>query len=261
MRPARTAKIASALALVILTACAGTAPLPDGAKVEPAAELAFPYPIPQGLDFPNYRAVAEHGAGIYVRVRVRSEAPEDVGNLRDDPVASTALSYASGIIVDPRGYVVTAAHVANATKYKADVITLDGRRFGGQVIAVERAHELGLIKIEPFPGMKAAQFAEAPAPAQGEPALAIGTPRHHGGIVSVGLVLRPRLKTRIHYADYGYDDAIALAMRIISGNSGGPVLDRDGRVIGMIASNYSADIGLAVPAKDIVAFLKRHTSR
>ena len=241
-----------------LTGCAGPAAKPDGARTEPAVSLSYPYPIPHGVDFPNYRAVAEGNADIYVRVRVYSDAPEDVGVERGAAPASTALSYASGIVADPRGYVVTAAHVANATKYKAEVILLDGRRYLGRVIAVERSRELGLIKIAPFDGMRVAHFADGRTVSAGEPILAIGTPAHHGGIVSVGVVLR-HLTTRISYNDYGYDNAIALAMRIESGNSGGPVFDNQGRVIGMIASNYSADIGLAIPSEDITAFLRAHT--
>jgi S1-C subfamily serine protease len=238
--------------------CDGPSAKPDGAKTEPAVALSYPFPVPQGVAFADYREVAERNAGIYVRVRVYSDAPEDIGSERGAPPASTALSFASGIIADPRGYVVTPAHVAHSTKYKAEIILLDGRRYLGRVVAVERARELGLIKIEPFDGMQVARFADGGTLPAGEPALAIGTPAHHGGIVSVGTVLR-HLKTRISYNDYGYDNAIALAMRIESGNSGGPVLDREGQVVGMIASNYSADIGLAIPSEDIVSFIHAHT--
>jgi len=246
------------MVLVGLSACDEPTTKPDGAKTEPAVTLAYPYPVPQGVAFADYREVAERNAWVYVRVRVYSDAPEDVGTERGAPPASTALSFASGIIADRRGYVVTAAHVANSTKYKAEVILLDGRRYLGRVVAVERSRELGLIKIEPFDGMQVAHFADGEELPTGEPALTIGTPAHHGGIVIVGTVLR-HLKTRISYNDYGYDNAIALAMRIESGDSGGPVLDRNGQVVGMIASNYSADIGLAVPSEDIRSFIRAHT--
>jgi S1-C subfamily serine protease len=244
-------------ALATLVACAGPASSPDGVRIEAPQSLAFPYPLPSGLDFPDYRAAAERDAGIYVRVRVYSDRPEDLEASPGGGIANANLSYASGILADAEGDVVTAAHVANSTRYKADVITLDGRRYRGRVVAVERGHELGLIRIAPFPGMEHARFATEPPP-EGAPVLAIGTPAHHGGIVSVGVVLRPRLGVRIHYADYGYDDAIAVAMRIESGNSGGPLIDRTGAVVGMIASNYSAEIGLAVPARAIAAFLDAH---
>jgi S1-C subfamily serine protease len=254
MRHIGTARNAVAsLALWALAACAGPAIPPDGSQVEPAETLAFPYAIPAGLDFPDYREVAARDAGIYVRVRVYSDRPEDASG-PEGAGATQALSYASGIIADAEGDIVTAAHVANSTRFKAEVITLDGRRYQGQVVAVERGRELGLIRIAPFPGMVYARFAPEP-PAQGAAVLAIGTPAHHGGIVSVGVVLRPRLAVRIHYADYGYDNAIAVGMRIESGNSGGPLIDREGRVVGMIASNYSAEIGLAVPAREIEDFL------
>ena len=256
-RPAGLLLALASLALVALAGCAGPATQPDGTQIEAPATLAFPYPPPKGLDFPDYRQVAERDAGIYVRVRVYSDRPEDLDASPGGGTATANLSYASGIIADAQGDVVTAAHVANSTRYEAEVIALDGRRYQGRVVAVERAHELGLVRIRPFPGMEHARFALDPPP-EGAPVLAIGTPAHHGGIVSVGFVLRPRLDVRVHYADYGYDDAIAVGMRIVSGNSGGPLIAQDGRVVGMIASNYSTGIGLAVPARAIVAFLDAH---
>ena len=246
------------LALLILAACAAPAPSPDGARVETPAALTFTDPPGPGLDFPDYRAVAEASAGIYVRVRIVAEEERGGG-------PSNVLNFASGFIADGRGYVVTAAHIANATKFKAEVITLDGRRYHGRVVAVERGRELGLIKINPFPDMPVARFADSAELSAGEPALAIGTPAHHGGIVSVGRIIEPRLARRIHYNDYGYDNAIALAMAVEPGHSGGPLVDGRGRVIGMIASfllgkggSNAPHVALAVPSNDIAAFLKAH---
>lgn len=266
-RPKRTTAVAAALLAATLGACAGPRAVPDGAKVEPAATLSYPAPPPPGLDFPDYRAVAEAAAGIYVRVRIVA-ADEPVPTSERGSAPSNVLNFASGFIADARGYVVTAAHIANATTFKAEVITLDGRRFAGRVVAVERERELALIKIAPFPGIQAARFADSARLAAGQPALAIGTPGHHGGIVSVGTILDPRLARRVRYNDYGYDNAVALAMPIEPGHSGGPILDREGRVIGMIASFLLGEagskarpappIGLGVPSNDIVAFLKAH---
>jgi S1-C subfamily serine protease len=265
MRPSR-ALAALVAALAALGACAGPAAVPDGAVVEQPAALSYPSPPEPGTDFPDYRAVAERGAGIYVRVRILDENEAPVARSELSSAPSNVLNFASGFIADPRGYVVTAAHIANATKFKAEVITLDGRRFAGRVIAVARERELALIKIAPFPGMQAARFADSDRLTAGAAALAIGTPGHHGGIVSVGHVIDPHLARRIHYNDYGYDNAIALAMPIVPGHSGGPVLDREGRVIGMIASFLLGEsgskaapqprVGLAVPSNDIVAFMK-----
>ncbi|MFI4986872.1 MAG: S1C family serine protease [Alphaproteobacteria bacterium] len=264
----RPALLALGLGLLAACAAATTRTAEDGAKVEEPAALSFPYAVEPGVDFPDFRAVAEGNAGIYVRVRVIAE---ETAAARSEAASqpSSVLNFASGFIVDARGYVVTAAHIANSTAFKAEVVTLDGRRFSGRIVAVERAHELALIKIDPYPGMMAARFADSSTLAAGEPALAIGTPKHHGGIVSVGRILDPRLARRIQYNDYGYDDAIALAMSIDTGHSGGPVLDREGRVIGMIASFLLGEggskakprppVGLAVPANDIAAFLKRQT--
>jgi serine protease Do len=260
-------RLAVALLLpLLLAACAPPTPPADGARVEQPASLSYPDAAGAAY-FPNYRAVAERAAGIYVRVRVLSEERADLGG-HDSPVASNVLSYASGIIVDPRGYVVTAAHIALSDKFKAEVITLDGRRYNGRVVAVERQRELGLIKIAPFPGMAVAQFRDSATLAKGEPALAIGTPGHHGGIVSLGRILDPRRAQRISYSDFGYDNAVTLSMEVEPGHSGGPVLDREGRLVGMIASYGLGKVGsqpyvsphlaFAVPASDILAFLRAH---
>jgi len=261
-----TLRTAAALALFGLGACAGPSAAPEGSLVEQPAALSYPAPPEPGTDFPDFRAVAERNAGIYVRVRILAEDETPVPRSELSSAPSNVLNFASGFIADARGYVVTAAHIANSTKFKAEVITLDGRRFSGRVVAVERQRELALIKINPFPGMQAARFADSARLTAGEAALAIGTPKHHGGIVSVGRIIDPRLARRIQYNDYGYDNAIALAMPIEPGHSGGPVLDREGRVIGMIASFLLGQsgskaapqprVGLAVPSDDIVAFMK-----
>jgi S1-C subfamily serine protease len=256
------ALLASALA------CCAAPPPPDGAVTEPAATLTFPYPIPRGVSFPDYQAVAERNAEIYVRLRIFSEDKADIAGMREAVAGSNVLSFASGIIVDPRGYAVTAAHIALSTKFKADVITMDGRRFHGEVVAVERQRELALVKFEPFTGMAVARFVDSSAIVKGEPALAIGTPAHVPGVVSVGQVIQPRLDQRMAYNDFGYDNAIELAMRIDPGDSGGPLLDREGRLIGMVASMAMGAsgskapprplIGLAVPANDIREFIAAH---
>lgn len=262
---ARLCRLAAGLVLALaLVACAPRPP-PDGALIEPPASLSFPYPVPPGVDFPDYRRVAEADADIYVRVRVESDERDCCTNGRDDVAGSNVVGYASGIIVDPRGYVVTAAHIALSTKFHADVITLDGHRFFGRVVAVDRQRELAIIKINPFPGMAVARFADSDRLERGEAALAIGTPGHHPGVVTVGRVIQPHLMRRIAYNDFGYDHAIELEMEVDPGHSGGPILDADGRLIGMVASFLLGPSGskahsrplvaLAVPSNDIRAFL------
>jgi S1-C subfamily serine protease len=260
-------KLLAASLLAGLAACAAPPP-PDGAVAEPAAVLTYPYAVPKGVDFPDYPLVAASNAGIYVRLRVFTDE-KDVGLGREAQV-NNVLSFASGTIIDPRGYVVTAAHIALSTKNKAYVITTDGRRFLGQVVAVERQKELALIKFTPFPEMAVARFADSNALKAGALALAIGTPAHKPGVVTVGKVIEPHLDQRMAYNDFAYDSPIELAMEIDPGLSGGPVLDREGRLIGMVvgyamgASGSHAPprplIGLAIPSNDIRAFLDAHAT-
>lgn len=240
--------------------------------MEEPATLSYPYPIEKGLDFPDYRAVAERNAGIYVRVRIVSTGLVDPGMERGRGGPSDVLRYDSGFIADPRGYVVTAAHVAVSTKYRAEVITLDGRRYSGRVVAIEQQRDLALIKFVPFAGMTAARFADSAQLTPGEPALAIGmlAPRQHlAGVVSVGKVMGWPRARGVHYRDSRYDDMIALSMEVQPGNSGGPVLDPEGRVIAMVSAFELGEVGskpyvsprvaLAVPSNDILAFIAAHT--
>jgi S1-C subfamily serine protease len=263
----RAALLFAACLLPCLWGCAAPPP-PDGAVTEPAATLTFPYPVARNVKFPDYEQVAEQSAGIYVRLRIFTDAKDEIAAMRDTGGGSNVLSFASGFIADPRGYAVTAAHIALSTKFKANVITLEGRSFLGQVVAVDRQRELALIKFEPFAGMSAARFADSDAIEKGEPALAIGTPGHVAGVVSVGRVMKPHLDYRIAYNDFGYDNAIELAMRVDQGHSGGPIIDREGRVMGMVASLALGKSGsnapprpliaLAVPSNDIRAFIAAH---
>jgi S1-C subfamily serine protease len=257
----------AACLLPCLWGCAAPPP-PDGSVTEPAATLTFPYPIARNVKFPDYEQVAEQSAGIYVRLRIFTDEKDELDAMRDTGGSSNVLSFASGFIADPRGYAVTAAHIALSTKFKANVITMEGRSFLGQVVAVDRQRELALIKFEPFAGMSAARFADSDIIEKGEPALAIGTPAHVPGVVSVGRVMNPHLDYRIAYNDFGYDNAIELAMRVDQGHSGGPIIDREGRVMGMVASLALGKSGsnapprpliaLAVPSNDIRAFIAAH---
>ena len=272
MRHSRRAFLARALCAALvpgLAACASSEPAADGAPLEPAAILTYPYAIPAGVNFPDYQQVAERNAGVYVRLRIFTDE-KGVSMTRPSEAGSNVLSFASGTIVDPRGYVVTAAHIGLSTKFKAHVITMDGRRFLGQVVAVERQKELALIKFTPFADMAVAQFADSNALRPGAVALAIGTPAHKPGVVSVGKVMEPHLDQRMAYNDFAYESPIELAMEVDPGLSGGPVLDREGRFIGMIvgyalgASGSKAPprplIGLAIPSNDIRAFLDAHAT-
>jgi S1-C subfamily serine protease len=102
--------------------------------------------------------------------------------------------------------------------------------------------------------------------AKGDHVFAVGTPGNRPGIVSLGRVVEPRRPNRLEYNGYGFDDAIKLKIDVEPGNSGGPVFDKEGRVVGIVASFVLGDVdaskptppprlAYAVPSNSIRAFV------
>lgn len=236
--------------VLALAGCAGAAP-------PPPVTLTYPYPIEESARFEGHRRLAERVAGSYVRVLVYADSADEGIDI---------VNGASGAIVDARGYVVTPAHIAKNSRFKARVTTMDGRERPATIVHVAPGRELSLLRIDPFPGMQVARLADSGIMPAGRPVVSIGTPNNKKGVVTVGIVANPRRGLRIEYGEYGYDNAIELRMEVEPGHSGGPVFDAQGRLVGMVASFGLGDtrlvpyvstmIAYAVPAAAISAYLE-----
>lgn len=243
---------ATALMLLISLAACTTPDVPT-----PIA-LSYPYSVDQELDSDRYHHLARRIAGAYVRVLVYEK-----GHERDVP-SRTVVNGASGTIVDPRGFVVTAAHIAKDRRYAVEITTMDGQVHQAKIVDVAPARELALLKINSTASLEAAICADSRSLQAGQPVLSIGTPNNDLGVVSFGYVTKARRPERITYAEYGYDAAIELAMVIEPGHSGGPVFDTDGCLIGVLASFGLGDTGhvpyvsthlaYAIPASAVAAY-------
>lgn len=242
-----------------LTGCVDSDP-----KFQPVT-LSYPYVIGDEALLAGYEDVARQASGSYVRVLILAKtAPWDEGG-------TGIVSGASGAIVDARGYVVTAAHIAKRTGYNAKITTIDGKVHQGAVVHVDPPRELALLKIEPFPGMQVAAFADSRHLRLGQLVISIGTPDNRKGVISLGRITNTRLMERIEYDGYGYDDAVVLDMEIEPGHSGGPVFDADGNLVGIVASfglgntrrvpYVSTRIAYAVPSAAIAAYLAEVLAR
>lgn len=200
----------------------------------------------------------------YVLVRIVDGT--DSGARRHDG-RSTVVNGASGVIIDPGGFVLTAAHVAVDTAFAAEVTTLNGRVHHARIISVDRGSELALLRLEPVAEtVVASRLATQRRPGQGDPVLVIG---RSGGrpVAAPGRILVPEWPGRIAYGGYSFDKAIKLAVDVEPGFSGGPVFDEHGNLIGILASFVVGDTGrvpyvsprlaYAVPASSIAEYLSR----
>ncbi|HEY6995041.1 MAG TPA: DegQ family serine endoprotease [Xanthobacteraceae bacterium] len=158
-------------------------------------------------------------------------------------------SLGSGFIIDPSGVVVTNNHVIS----EADEITVilnDGTRLKAELIGKDQKTDLALLRVKPDKPLKAVKFGDSEKLRLGEWVVAIGNPFSLGGTVTAGIV-----SARNRDINSGpYDNYIQTDAAINRGNSGGPLFNLDGEVVGINTaiispSGGSIGIGFAVPSK------------
>jgi serine protease Do len=160
---------------------------------------------------------------------------------------SRIASLGSGFIIDPSGLIVTNAHViANADQI---TVTLsDDTVLQAQVIGRDAVTDLALLKVDAKTPLPAAAWGESSKAKVGDWVLAIGNPFGLGGTVTAGII--SATARDIHSGPY--DDYLQTDASINRGNSGGPMFNLQGEVIGINTAIYSPTggsigIGFAVP--------------
>jgi serine protease Do len=164
-------------------------------------------------------------------------------------------SLGSGFIIDAEGIVVTNNHVISDAD-EISVILNDGSKLKAEIIGRDTKTDLALLRVKPEKPLKAVKFGESDKLRLGEWVIAIGNPFSLGGTVTAGIV-----SARNRDINSGpYDNYIQTDASINRGNSGGPLFNLDGEVIGINTaiispSGGSIGIGFAVPAKTAVAVI------
>src|ERR1700716_3242997 len=161
-------------------------------------------------------------------------------------------SLGSGFIVDTSGIVVTNNHVI-ADADEINVILNDGTKVKAELVGVDKKTDLAVLKFKPVKPLVAVKFGDSDKLRLGEWVIAIGNPFSLGGTVTAGIVsARNRDINSGPYNSYIQTDAA-----INRGNSGGPLFNLDGEVIGVNTliispSGGSIGIGFAVPSKTVI---------
>jgi len=161
-------------------------------------------------------------------------------------------SLGSGFIVDTSGIVVTNNHVI-ADADEINVIMNDGTKIKAELVGVDKKTDLAVLKFKPVKPLVAVKFGDSDKLRLGEWVIAIGNPFSLGGTVTAGIV-----SARNRDINSGpYDSYIQTDAAINRGNSGGPLFNLDGEVIGVNTliispSGGSIGIGFAVPSKTVV---------
>ncbi len=158
-------------------------------------------------------------------------------------VRNDMTSLGSGVIWQANGLIVTNAHVVNRSHVLIELA--DGRRFEGAIRARDLEHDLAVVTIEAS-GLPAATFADSDALRPGELVFAMGHPFGVPGVLTAGVVYAPAVTHNNQW--------IQADLRLAPGNSGGPLCNAGGYVVG-INSMIMFGLALAIPSNRVKRFL------
>lgn len=172
-----------------------------------------------------------------------------------------ATSLGSGFIIDSAGHVVTNNHVIQDAD-EISVILHDDTRLEAKVIGRDAKTDIAVLKVEPHGKLAPVKFGDSDSIRVGDWVVAIGNPFGFGGTVTAGII-----SARGRDINAGpYDDFLQTDAPINRGNSGGPMFNLDGEVIGINTAIYSPSggsvgIGFAIPsnsARGVIQQLIEH---
>jgi serine protease Do len=172
-----------------------------------------------------------------------------------------AHAMGSGFVIDPSGIVITNNHVVDGAD-KVVVTLNDGTELDAEVLGRDRRTDIAVLKVKTDKPLQAAQFGDSDALRVGEWVIAVGNPYGLSGTVTAGIV--SAIDRDINAGPY--DDFIQTDAAINQGNSGGPLFDMDGKVVGVNSviisrSGGNVGIGFSIPSRlvqRVVADLRKY---
>jgi S1-C subfamily serine protease len=176
----------------------------------------------------------------------------------------TPITSGSGFVVDGSGYILTAAHVGKKIGNTVSAKAANGRVYSGEVIAIKPDNDMALIKLRGFSG-KPVTPADNQCLAKGNIVYSLGRPHAQGDTARLGEFESASFGQTVHYAGadskFGYPDAMVLRLSTQKGESGGPLFNEQGDLVGMVVSTLYDNAGQplnlahAVPSRTLSGFL------
>ncbi len=169
----------------------------------------------------------------------------------------------SGVIIDGRGYIVTNNHVIseaanNPSQFKTTVVFNDGKEVPANLVGRDPKTDLAVLKVDNVDNLTVARLGDSDKVRVGDEVLAVGAPLGLRSTVTQGIV--SALHRPVPLSGEGSDtdtviDAIQTDASINHGNSGGPLIDMDSRVIGINTagkslSDSASGLGFAIPVNE-----------
>lgn len=249
----QTATVALGVLFVVATLRPDLLPWNPRGTVVTVREAA---PETAGRAAPSYSDAARKAMPSVVNIFTSKEVKAPKGQLFDEPLfrfffgepePQRSLSLGSGVIVSPRGYVLTNHHVIEAAD-EIEVALADGRKARASVVGTDPEADLAVIKVD-LKDLPAVTFGRAEQIKVGDVVLAIGNPFGVGQTVTMGIV---SALGRSHLGINTFENFIQTDAAINRGNSGGALVDSSGNLVGINTAIYSETggsigIGFAIP--------------
>lgn len=205
----------------------------------------------------NITKLVHQTSAAYVTLVVSEpESPRASGSDRARDRKARPATSGSGFIVEKDGYVVTAAHVALEKGNSVSARAANGRVYTGTVVDVVPANDIALIKLRGYSGLAVTPARNA-CVESGNFVYSLGRPHDQGNTVRVGSVQSTSFGRPVSYGKFGYPDAMVLELGTEKGESGGPLFNQSGELVGMVvssvrdSSNQSLNMAHAIPAPAI----------
>lgn len=173
-------------------------------------------------------------------------------------------SQGSGVIVDGRGYIVTNNHViseaaTNPSQYKISVVFNDGKEVPANLVGRDPKTDLAVLKVDNVDNLTVARFGDSDKLRVGDEVIAAGAPLGLRSTVTQGII--SALHRPVPLSGDGSDtdtviDGVQTDASINHGNSGGPLIDMSGNVIGINTAGKSlsesaSGLGFAIPVNEV----------
>ncbi|MBP6824487.1 MAG: trypsin-like peptidase domain-containing protein [Acidobacteria bacterium] len=207
-------------------------------------------------DRSNAEIVSEVNQAVVTVIAMRAIASEASRTSETQPDSNIQRGTGTGFIIDIAGLIVTNEHVIRSAD-RIRVRLADGRERKATIIGTDVATDIALIKIE-ADELSTIAFGDSDAVRVGDSVIAIGNPLEYEHSVTAGIV---SAKGRKVYGDQPFEDFIQTDAAINRGNSGGPLLNKSGEVVGVntVIRVDSRGISFAVPSnvvKRVVELLR-----
>ncbi len=174
-------------------------------------------------------------------------------------------SLGSGVIVDPRGYIVTNAHVASkAVNLKVVIFSFERTEYPARIVRKDLDNDIAVLKIDAGGPLPAAVLGDSDMIRVAEKVMAVGAPFGLEQTVTAGIISDDSRDLVIGYQ--AYSDMIQTDAAINRGNSGGPLVNIKGEVIGITTAIYAPTgvflgVGFAIPINKVKPIVKDALTR